>query len=132
MTYTHEPKGLEWINNVNAETLGLLVTQVCWLFGSFVLTIADYQMFMSGQEPPRQVGLILAGILVGGWVGKTSAGVFAANNKRKTAKEYGEVIEAQTRGKVADAVVADVTTARKSGLFQALTGEHPVPRKKGK
>lgn len=132
MTYTHEPKGLEWINNVNAETLGLLVTQGCWIVGSLTLTFADYQLFMSGNESARQVGLILAGILTGGWTGKTIAGVFGANNKRKTAKEYGDVVEAQTRGKVAEAVVADVVAARKSGLHAAITREFAIPGKKGK
>lgn len=123
MKYTREPHGLQVVNNVNMATLTQLVTQVCWLFGSFSLTIVDCYLLVYQKES----ALALAIALIGGWTAKTGAGVVDADNKRKASPEYAEVIKAKSQG----TVLADVA-ARKSGMFDALTGEHAALSRKGK
>jgi hypothetical protein len=106
MTVTSEPRGLNWINNINTNSFGSLVSQVCWLVGSLVLTLACYRLLMAPTELARQAGIFLAGILVTAWTGKTVAGVFDSNNKRKANPAYKDVLEAKERGKIAGAAAA--------------------------
>ncbi len=122
---TDEPRGLRWINNVNTNAFGSLVSQVCWLVGSFVLTLADYRLLREDTDLERQAGIFLAGILVTAWTGKTVAGVVDSQNKRKAHPEYAKVVEAEARAKTAGAAqalaLADVAAEK------VRTREHPAP-----
>lgn len=141
MTVTLEPRGLAWINNINMATAGSLVTNLCWFLGSTALTIVacilllrqDYHLpdgTLVVVEMQRQLGLTLAGFLLGAWTGKTVAGVADAHNKRKAHPAYAAVVEAKERGAVAGAAAATVIAERAADLRQARTvptGERPAP-----
>ncbi len=137
---TQEPRGLNFINNINTNSFSSLTSQVCWLVGSIMLTIADYQLLREDTELERQAGIFLAGILVTAWTGKTVAGVFDSNNKRKAHPAYAAVLEAEERGKVTGAAsavaLADVAAnkqmtrenAAKAPPVPPTTSEHQVPQ----
>lgn len=101
MTYTTEPKGLAFINNLNSNSASSVVQNLCWLIGSITLTRADYLLLTSPVELARQAGLFLAGILVGAWTMQKVAGVMDANNKRKAHPEYATVLKAKTEAEEA-------------------------------
>ncbi len=126
---TQEPRGLRFINNVNMATLGSITTNVCWFAGSSALTAVacilllrqDYHLANGTLvivEMQRQLGLTLAGFLLGAWTGKTVAGVVDSNNKRTAHPDYAPVLEAKERGKVAGAAAAAVI-AEKAADMQA-------------
>jgi len=128
MTVSLEPRGLNWINNLNTNSFGSLVSQLCWLVGSLVLTKANYHLLMSDNELARQAGLFLTGILVASWTGKSVIGTVDRSIKRKTHPLYKEVLEAQERGKVAGAAAASIIAENKLDLQAARgrvrTAEH--------
>lgn len=127
MPVTSEPRGLNWINNINTNAFGSLVSQVCWLAGSLALTVADYQLLMASTELARQAGIFLAGILVTAWTGKTVAGVVDSNNKRKANPAYTAVLEAKERGAKAGAAAALALKEQAADLKHArATAEHPA------
>ncbi len=149
MSVTQEPRGLTWINNVNMATFGSLISQVCWLIGSVVFTgLACYlmtrvdfydqvgavvegttmrQMVLISRETMRQLGNTLALALLAAWTGKTVAGVFDSNNKRKTHPAYAEVLKAEAEGKVSGAAAAAVISEKAADAKAArTTREHPA------
>ncbi len=126
---TQEPRGLGFINNINTSSMGSIVTNVCWFAGSSALTAVacilllrqDYHLANGTLvivEMQRQLGLTLAGFLLGAWTGKTVAGVVDSNNKRTAHPAYAPVLEAKERGKVAGAAAA-VVIAEKAADMQA-------------
>ncbi len=152
MTVTLEPRGLNWINNINTNAFGSVVSQACWFIGSigftvlacYLMTRSDVwlpvgvldehgvrQMVLLSRETTRGLGNNLAGLLLAAWTGKTIAGVVDSNNKRKANPAYAEVIEAKERGKASGAAAAlvlsetalDAKSARGNGL---PTKEHPA------
>jgi hypothetical protein len=113
----------KFVNQTQMASLGTLISQVLWCFGSIVLTVADawlltrkateilysravdplaasasVSVFLAhntAAEMMRQVGLYLAGLLIFGWTGKSVAGFFSNKNVRETSREY---VEAKARG----------------------------------
>jgi hypothetical protein len=118
MPYTEEPKGLEWINNMNTASMGSLVTNFCWLFGSIAFTLVACYLLVVVKDN----GMTLAGALLAAWGVKTGAGVTDANLKRKADPKYKEVLEAKERGKVTGVAAAAVLAEK-----VAITKEHTVP-----
>lgn len=146
-TYTKEPAGLAFINNMNMATFGPLISQVCWLVGSlaftwlacFLMTRPDYytavgafddhglrQMVMVSRETTRALGNSLATLLLAAWTGKTIAGVVESNNKRKSAPEYATVLEA--KAKVEAAKVSGPAPTGNGGEPPVVTSERPAMR----
>jgi len=150
MGYTEEGPGLRWINNLNTATFGSVVSQVCWLVGSFaftgcavwLMTRVDFydavgaadenglrQMVLISRETMRQLGFAVAGALIAGWTGKTWAGVADSNLKRKASPDYAPVLEAKERGAVAGAAAAALIKREAAAPYppSPTTREHPAP-----
>lgn len=110
MTYTQEPKGLQFVNNLNMTTFGPLVSNLCWLIGSIAFTWVACVLLLDDAgkqvEAHHSYGLQLATALLFAWTGKTAAGVIDANNKRKAHPDYAPVAEARERAKMAGAVLS--------------------------
>ncbi|HEV8178160.1 MAG TPA: hypothetical protein VGP44_10790 [Gemmatimonadales bacterium] len=140
MSVTIEPRGLNFINNLNVSTFGSLVTNACWFAGSTALTVVacilllrqDYHLANGTLvivEMQRQLGLTLAGFLLGAWTGKTVAGVVDSQNKRTSHPSYVPVIEAKERGQAAGAAAAVVIAekaAESKASIERMTNEHEV------
>lgn len=128
MAYTDEPFGLRILNNINPNALGIAVSQVVWLVGSFAFTwLACYlmtrldhyepvgafdehglrQLVLMSRETTRNLGNVLALALLGAWTGKSVVGAVDAHNKRK--------VYASEKQSMADTVANLATTT-----------EHPV------
>jgi hypothetical protein len=154
MAVTEEPRGLNWINNINTNAFGSLNSQACWFVGSVAFTLlACYlmtrpdewmpvgatdengvrQMVMMTRETTRNLGNLLAQSLLLAWTGKTVAGVVDSQQKRKANPAYAEVLKAETEAKVTSTATAlalkeaakDADALRKAGIAH-LTGERPA------
>lgn len=155
MPVTEEPRGLNWINNINTNAFGSLTTQTCWFIGSTALTfVACYlmtredtyeavgaviegttlrQMVMHSRETMRQLGNGLALALLAAWGFKTGAGVVDSQNKRKANPAYAEVVKAETEAKITSTAAAlalkeaakDTQALRDAGISN-LTVERPA------
>ncbi len=127
MPVTEEPRGLNWINNVNMSTFGSLVSQACWFLGSTALTLVacylltreDFytavgawdakgyrQLILMSRETMRAAGQALAYALLAAWTGKTVAGVVDSDRKRRAHPAFAEVVKAKEEGKAAGAAAA--------------------------
>ena len=149
MPVTLEPRGLNWINNVNTNAFGSLTTQLCWVLGSIAFTAlacylmsrGDYyaavgaldengtrQLVMITRETTRNLGSGLATALLVAWGAKTAAGVVDSNNKRQSHPAYAPVLEAKAKGQAAAAVDSAVAAALVTkAANEAITREHPIP-----
>jgi hypothetical protein len=139
---TEEPRGLNWINNINPSAFGVIVSQLCWFIGSVCFTWVA-QVLMLRQDGPalingmpishdshRQLGFLLAGALLAAWTGKTAANVVDQQLKRKANPDYVPVAEAIERGKVAGAAAAAVVKeAAKDAAAARAIYNGPAPLK---
>jgi hypothetical protein len=125
MTVTIEPRGLTWLNNVNTTSFESVVSQICWIVGSFAFTFATVWLLMGDTDNKRNAGTLMAGIMVGAWTSKTVAGVVAANNKRKTNPLYKDVLEAKERGAKAGAAAA-LVLKKDAAAVHTVTAERPA------
>lgn len=144
MTFTQESAGLRWINNLNMATFGSLVSQLCWMVGSFVFTgVAAVLMLrwdyynnagtLVSVENNRQLGYLLATALLFAWTGKTVAGVFDNADKRGKDRDF---IEAKERGKATGAVAAaslkatvtEGATTREHAALEVLAARRLAPK----
>ncbi len=128
MAVTQEPRGLNWINNVNMTTFGPLISNVCWLVGSLAFTYVTCVLLLDEglkSDAHHGIGIQLATALLFAWTGKTAAGVIDANNKRKAHPDYAPVLEAKERGKMAAATAAVVL--KEQAADAKATREHAVP-----
>jgi hypothetical protein len=98
----------EWLNKTQMPSFAAFNSQIVWLIGSIGLTYADIVMLTSGRSATEQAGIVVTGILVGGWTGKSYQNRKANEVQRTTSREY---LKAQ-----ADLQVATST---------AMTAEHP-------
>lgn len=113
MPVTQEPRGLNWINNVNMGAFGPLTTQLCWVIGSVAFTYVASMLMLTLDGPSltngiptdhsaiRQLGYLLAGSLLGAWGFKTGAGIYDNKKKREADPRYAGILEAKERGKLA-------------------------------
>ena len=122
------PNGfIGFINKLQMTAFGGFVGQVLWFFGSIVLTLVDAYLLTRRADPiplaeyavaerfaqavsiftahnaaaeqMRQVGVWLAGILVGGWLGKSINNTVGNKIVRESATEYAPVAQAKAMGK---------------------------------
>ncbi len=131
MAYTQEPRGLAFINNINTNTFGSLVSQFCWLVGSLAFTVVACYLLLddTGRQADahHSYGFQLATALLFAWTGKTLAGVADSYGKRTTHPEYVEAMErGKTTGAAAALVLADAAVDVKAARDAKTTSEHPA------
>ena len=77
-----------WIKGTPMADVANLNSQMLWGIGSVALTTIDCLMLMSYQQWKQEGGLILAGMLLGAWTGKSFIGYQAHKITRETSREY--------------------------------------------
>jgi hypothetical protein len=144
MPVTQEPRGLAWINNLNMTTFGPLISQVCWLAGSFAFTwLACYlttrldfyeavgtvdqngarQMVLISRETVRQLGNTLALALLAAWTGKSVIGSVDAHNKRKVLSEEKKSLGSDLAAAIETAEHKSLTAKMTEGQPTEITAE---------
>lgn len=96
MTFT------DFLNKTQMTSLSAFNSQIVWMLGSVALTIADYQLLVWGTTAARESGLILSGMLLGAWTGKSVVNAVSNYGNRTSSREYmagqAKVAEAQATG----------------------------------